>query len=175
MIHDALAKALNDQIASEFSASNHYLAIATYFALDSLDDWAAFFQRQSEEERGHGMKILQFLVDNDADIRIPAVPEARVDYPNALEAVSSALDSERKVSGQFDTLAALATEHRDYRSLQFLQWFIYEQVEEEATMDKLVDLVKSGINLFQAQQYLPAIPDEGADAGAAGAEAEGAA
>jgi ferritin len=160
MIHDALVDALNEQISSEFTASNNYLALSAFFALESLDIWADFFKGHSQEEREHGLKILQFLIDNNAEVRVPAVPEARVGYDNALEAVNSALDSERKVSAQFDTLAALANKHKDYRSLQFLQWFILEQVEEEATMDKIVDLIKSGINLFQAQQYLPASPRE---------------
>lgn len=157
MLSKKLAQALNQQIGSEFSASNHYLAIATYFAKQSLDDWASFFFRQSEEERMHGMKILTYLIDNAAEVSLPAVPEARTDFPDALTAVISALESERNVTKQFNDMAAIATEHQDYRGLQFLQWFINEQVEEEATMGKLVDLLKSGINLFQAQQYLPQV------------------
>lgn len=157
MLTKPLAQALNEQIASEFSASNHYLAIATYFALRSLDEWAGFFFRQSEEERTHGMKILTYLIDNAAEVTLPAVAEARTDFADALTAVSSALESERKVTRQFNDMAAIATDHKDYRGLQFLQWFINEQVEEEATMGKLVDLLKSGINLFQAQQYLPVV------------------
>ena len=155
MISDALVQVLNRHIGSEFSASNHYLAIASYFALKSLDAWADFFFLQAEEERGHGMKVLTFLIDNDADVQLPAIAEARTDFPDALTAVRSALESERRVSKQFDEMAFIATDNKDYRGLQFLQWFINEQVEEEATMDKLVDLVESGINLFQAQQYLP--------------------
>ena len=156
MLKTPLAQALNNQIASEFSASNHYLAIATYFAKQSLDEWAAFFFTQAEEERMHGMKILNFLIENDAEVHLPAVAEARADFTDALTAVASALESEQKVSQQFDEMAFIATENKDYRGLQFLQWFINEQVEEEATMGKLADLIKSGINLFQAQQYLPA-------------------
>jgi ferritin len=152
MLNDHLAQALNKQIASEFSASNHYLAIATYFAQQSLDVWAAFFFRQADEERMHGLKILNFLIDNGAKVHLPAMTEARTDFADALTAVSSALESERKVSKQFDAMAFMASENKDYRGLQFLQWFINEQVEEEATMGKLVDLVRSGINLFQAQQ-----------------------
>ena len=80
MLSKKLAQALNQQIGSEFSASNHYLAIATYFAKQSLDDWASFFFRQSEEERMHGMKILTYLIDNAAEVSLPAVPEARTDF-----------------------------------------------------------------------------------------------
>lgn len=157
MLTKPLAEALNKQIASEFSASNHYLAIATYFANRSLDEWAAFFFDQSDEERMHGMKILNYLIDNSAHVSLPAVAEASTDYTDALTAVTSALESERKVSKQFHDMAALATKNNDFRGLQFLQWFIEEQVEEEATMHKLVDLVESGVNLFQAQQYLPQV------------------
>ncbi len=164
MLTKALAEALNNQIASEFSASNHYLAIASYFAKQSLDDWAGFFFQQSDEERMHGMKILNFLIDNDADIKLPAVAEASTNFKDALQAITSAQTSEQKVTQQFNEMAAIATEHKDYRGLQFLQWFINEQVEEEATMGKLVDLVKSGMNLFQAQQYLPqGLADAGTD------------
>lgn len=158
MLSDALASALNRQIGSEFTASNHYLAVASYFALRSLDAWADFFFRQSDEERAHGMKILRFLIDNGAEITLPAVDAAPTDFGDALAAVRSALESERRVSRQFDEMAFIAGDNRDYRGLQFLQWFIDEQVEEEATMGKLVDLIDSGINLFQAQQYLPAPP-----------------
>ena len=158
MLSEALAKALNKQIASEFSASNHYLAIATYFAQQSLDEWAAFFFRQSEEERMHGMKILTYLIDNDAEVHLPAINGARVEFSDALAAVSSALESEQKVTQQFNEMAMIATENKDYRGLQFLQWFINEQVEEESTMGKLIDLVKNGANLFQMQQYLPQVP-----------------
>ncbi len=157
MLSNNLAQALNKQIGSEFSASNHYLAIATYFAKQSLDEWAAFFFQQSEEERVHGMKILTYLIDNDAEVNLPDIAGARTDFADPLMAVSSALESEKNVSRQFDDMAAIANEQKDYRGLQFLQWFITEQVEEEATMGKLVDLLKSGINLFQAQQYLPQV------------------
>ena len=166
MLNKKLAQALNTQIASEFSASNHYLAIATYFAKQSLDEWAAFFFRQSEEERMHGMKILTYLIDNDAEVHLPAIAEARVDFNDALAAVSSAVASEQNVTQQFNVMAGIASEHKDYRGLQFLQWFINEQVEEEATMAKLVDVLESGINLFQAQQYLPLVPTDTGEASA---------
>ncbi len=155
MLDQELVNALNKQIGSEFSASNHYLAIAGYFAKQSLDDWAAFFFMQSDEERMHALKITNFLIDNDAELYFPAISEQRLDFATALEAVESALDSERAVTKQFNDMAFIASQNRDYRGLQFLQWFIDEQVEEEASMGKLVDLLKSGINLFQAQQYLP--------------------
>jgi len=155
MINKELISKLNEQIGSEFSASQHYLGIATYFAKQSLDNWADFFFRQAEEERLHGMKILKFLIDNDADVTFPAIKETHSNFADALSAVTSALKSEQKVSQQFVELAEIASHSNDYRGLQFLQWFIEEQVEEEATMKKLIDLIESGLNLFQAQAFLP--------------------
>lgn len=159
-MNEKVAKALNEQIGHEFSASNHYLGIATYFAKQSLLQWADFFFKQSAEEHMHGMKILNFLIDNDASITLPAIPEAKTEFTDALEAVTSALNSEKNVSKQFDSMAALTETEKDFRSRQFLEWFIAEQVEEEATMNHLIDLIKSGINLFQAQQFLPAIQNQ---------------
>ena len=156
MLNAELIKALNEQIGSELGASNHYLAISSYFAMQSLDDWAAFFMRQSDEERMHAQKIINFLIDNDASFNLPALAAEKTDFTDALEAVNSALESERKVTEQFNNMASIAQKNADFRGMQFLQWFIDEQVEEEASMGKLVDLVKSGLNLFQAQQYLPA-------------------
>ncbi len=163
MLNSDLIKALNEQIGSELGASNHYLAISSYFALQSLDEWAAFFMRQSDEERMHALKIIDFLIDNDANFDLPALPAEKTNFADALEAVNSALESERKVTQQFNNMASIAQKNGDFRGMQFLQWFIDEQVEEEASMGKLVDLVKSGLNLFQAQHFLPA-PHEEANA-----------
>ena len=71
-----------------------------------------------------------------------------------------ALASEVKVTGQFNTMASAAIEAGDHRGFQFLQWFIDEQVEEERTMGALLDLLASGVNLFQAQELLAGIIGE---------------
>ena len=75
---------------------------------------------------------------------------------SAKAAVQTALDSELRVTAQFDALAAAAQEAADFRSQQFLQWFIEEQVEDERTMRGLHDLIDSGLNLFVAEQMLGA-------------------
>jgi ferritin len=68
--------------------------------------------------------------------------------------------SERRVTQQFEGLANAARETKDNRALQFLHWFIAEQVEEERTMDALLDLIDSGINLFQAEAHLASVARE---------------
>ncbi len=161
MISSTLTRALNEQIGHELSAHNHYLAIAVYFAKRSLDGWAGFFFRQAEEEREHAMKILHFLLDNDVAPTIPKAAEAKPVFADAVEAVASAVKAERTVTTQFEAMMAIAHQENDYRAVPLLQWFLNEQIKEEATMGKLLDLVQSGINLFQAQDYLPTPHSEG--------------
>ena len=154
MISDKLAELLTDQIGSELGASQNYMAIEFYFRHQSLDKWGDLFKDQAEEEFHHARKIMDFLVDVGVKFELPSVGKAGVRFSSAEDAVASALKSEQKVSGQFRTMASVALEEDDYTSFQFLQWFISEQVEEERKMQSLVDLVKSGINLFQAEALL---------------------
>ncbi|AEB12246.1 ferritin [Marinithermus hydrothermalis] len=155
MISEKLREMLVDQIGAEHTAAQRYLAMAAYFARQGLDGWAAFFFRQSEEEREHAMRIVRFLLDVGADLTFPAVPEAQPRFASALEAVQKALAWEQEVTRSFHRMAETALAEKDYTTFQFLQWFIEEQVEEEATMGKLVQIVESGVNLFQAQAALP--------------------
>jgi ferritin len=156
MIKPSLEQALNEQIGHELAASNAYLGIAVYFAGESLDRWASFFYKQSEEEREHAMKIVHFLVDVDATVRIPAIGEQATSYKSGLAAVQWAQENERTVTGQFHRMADMALAEKDYTTFQFLQWFISEQVEEESSMQKLIDLIKGEENLFLAEELLPA-------------------
>ena len=160
MISERLGKLLVGQVASELGAHQAYLGISLYFERQSLHKWAKLFRDQSVEEAGHAEKIIAFLVDNEGDFDLPGLPAATTHYKSATEAVQAALASEVKVTGQFDAMATAAVEAGDHRGLQFLQWFVDEQVEEERTMRALLDLLASGINLFQAQDLLAGIVED---------------
>jgi ferritin len=155
MISDKLSQALSKQITSEFTASQQYLGIAVYFGQQSLDGWADFFYRQSEEEREHGLKIVRYLVDVEAEFELEPLGKATPQFASPVEAVRAALSWERQVTSQFHEMAELALEEKDYTTFQFLQWYLSEQIEEEATMQKLIDLIESGVNLFLAENHLP--------------------
>ena len=154
MISEPLAKLLIAQISSELGAHQVYLGISLYFERQSLKRWAGVFRDQSIEEAQHASKIMAFLLDNDVEFDLPGLSSATTHYESAAAAVNTALASEIKVTGQFNAMASAATEAKDHRGLQFLQWFIDEQVEEERTMRSLLDLIASGANLFQAQELL---------------------
>ena len=156
MISEPVAKLLVAQIAHELTAHQTYMGIALYFERVSLKGWAKLFHDQAVEEAGHGEKIMTFLIDNDIEFALPAIRGAPTTYGSARDAVEYARANEVKVTGLFNTLAAAAREAGDHRSAEFLQWFIAEQVEEERTMKALLDLIDSGINLFQAEALLDA-------------------
>jgi ferritin len=154
MISDRLADMLTRQIQSELTAHMNYYGIAVWFRRNSLDRWAKLFMNQSVEEAQHAARIMAFLDDNEVAYDLPALAGASTRYADAAACVRSAVESESRVSGEFRAMAKAALEENDATAHHFLQWFIEEQVEEEAKMAKLTDLVASGINLFQAEALL---------------------
>ena len=159
MIADQPKKLLVAQIASELTAHQTYMGISLHFTRASLNGWAKFFYQQAVEEAEHGWKIINFLIDNEVEFALPQVGGAPTTYKTARDAVLAAQASERKVTGQFENLANAARDAKDNRTLQFLQWFIEEQVEEERMTTSLLDLIDSGLNLFDAQQHLESLGD----------------
>ena len=154
MLDADLRKLLIAQIGNEFAAHALYMGISVYFDRASLKVWGALFKRQAIEEAQHAQKIMDFLTDNEVDFDLPAVKSVSTRFGSALSAAQRALKSERDVAAQFDRMAAVAAAAGDHRGFQFLQWFIEEQVEEEAKLQSIVDLIESGINLFQAEALL---------------------
>ncbi len=151
-----LAEMLVRQISSEVTAHQQYLGISIYFKRENLDRWAKLFLTQALEEAGHAKKIIEFLIDVNADFNLPGSPGASTHFADAMDACKAALSGEQRVSNEFQAMAEAAIEEKDFRVFEFLQWFIEEQVEEETKMEKVMDLISSGINLFQAEALLDA-------------------
>jgi ferritin len=154
MISQRLQKMLIEQIGAEFSAHQLYMGMAVYFDRQSLSRWAKLYRDQSVEEAGHGEKIMQFLVDQNVVFDLPALKSATTRYSSALEAANATLASEQRVTAAFNAMAKAALEESDHTAFEFVQWFIEEQVEEERKAQGLIDLIESGINLFQAEPLL---------------------
>ena len=157
MLDADLRKLLIAQIGNELAAHSLYLAISIYFERQSLDGWGKLFRKQSIEEAQHAQKIIDFLVDNDVDFDLPALKATSTRFGSPAAAAQRALESERTVAGQFDRAASIAVAAGDHRGFEFLQWFIAEQVEEETKLQHIVDLIESGINLFQAEGLLDSL------------------
>ncbi len=142
IISERSAAAMNDQIQSEFHASAQYVAMAIYFDEQGLPDLAQFFYRQAEEERGHAMKFVHFMLETGAKPLIPSLPEVRNEFDDATDVVQTALNQELMVTDQINSLVRISVEENDYTSNNFLQWFVEEQVEEVDTFSTLLQTIQ---------------------------------
>jgi ferritin len=138
----AFVTRLNEQIAHEFAAHQQYVACAIHYDAETLPQLASFFYRQALEERDHAMMMIQYLLDADVDVITPGVAAPQTSFADIVAPVALALDQERRVTDQINSLMACAREERDFTSEQFMQWFIKEQIEEVATMSDLLRVVE---------------------------------
>ena len=148
-------EALNEQIAYEFGASQQYVAIAVHYDAQTLPQLAAHFYRQAVEERNHAMMMVQYLLDADEQVLVPAVEAPQVSFPDVVAPVQLALDQERRVTGQIQQLAITAREEGDLVAEQFMHWFLQEQREEVSSMSALLDVVtRSQDNVMHVEDFL---------------------
>ena len=147
--------ALNEQVAYEFGASQQYIAIAVYYDAQTLPQLAAHFYRQAVEERNHAMMMVQYLLDADAEVVIPAVEAPQVSFPDVVAPVQLALDQEKRVTGQIQQLALTARDEGDLVAEQFMHWFLQEQREEVSSMSSLHDVVsRSKDDVMHVEDFL---------------------
>lgn len=147
---DRFVEQLNAQIANEFAAHQQYVACAVYYDALTMPQMAGFFYAQALEERDHAMMMVQYLVDQDAAVKIPGVAAPKTDFADIVEPVALALEQEKRVTEQINQLTRISREEYDFASDQFMQWFIKEQVEEVATMSDLLTVVKRAKNDVEA-------------------------
>lgn len=140
------ANQLNVQIGNELAAHHQYLACAVYYDALTMPQMAAFFYAQALEERGHALMMMQYLLDTDAAVEIPAVEAPVNDFGDVVAPVALALEQEKRVTEQINGLLRIAREESDFASEQFMQWFIKEQVEEVAKMGDLLAVVKRNVD-----------------------------
>jgi ferritin len=142
VLSERFVDALNDQIAREFAAAHQYVGIGAHYAAQTFPQLSAFFYEQADEEREHAMKMVTYMVDRDANVHFGAIEEPRADFPDHVAPIRHALEQEKRVTVQINGLFEIARETRDYQSEQFLQWFLEEQVEEEAAMSDLLEVAE---------------------------------
>jgi ferritin len=140
----------------ELAAHLQYLAIGSYFASDGLPELSRFFLGQAAEEHDHAMRFLRYIQDVGAPVSIPGVDAPKSAFEGAEDAVGVALQSELMVTRQINGLVDLAAAANDHATLAFLQWFVSEQVEEVATMEELLQVVRRAgePNLLLVEAYV---------------------
>lgn len=142
MIHPELEKAINAQIAQEFTASYNYLGMSTYFDEQSLDGFASWMQNQHAEEQVHAMKLLNYLQDRGGRVSLAALPSPRSEYSSPLEVFQVSLEMEIENTTSINNLYELALKLNDHATKSHLQWFLDEQVEEEKSMEDVIALLE---------------------------------
>jgi ferritin len=139
---ERFVEALNLQIAREFAASQQYLAAAVWYEHQTFPRLAQLFYDQAVEERGHGLMMVEYLLDSELLAEVPGVEQPRREFADFVAPVRVALEQERKVTEQISQLSAIAREEGDYVSERFLDWFLKEQVEEVDLFSSLLDVAE---------------------------------
>lgn len=145
---------INAQIGMELAASQKYLAMALFLHGRSLDHLAAFFHKQSDEERGHAMKFVHYLQEIGATPLIPALAAPQASYDSVRAVLAASLAGEQAVTASIHGILQAAIAGGDHRTVQFLQWFVGEQIEEEATFSRMLDIEKLAHNELQFEMYV---------------------
>jgi len=130
--------AINRQVAAEFSASFSYLAMAGWCEHHKYMGAGRWLRFQSAEEHTHAMKLFDFVLARNHEVRLLGIDEPRRDFKSVVDIFESALAQEQKVSTQIDQLYELAFKEKVFAAMAELQWFITEQVEEEKSVREIV-------------------------------------
>lgn len=133
-----LAKALNDQVHMEFHASYLYLSMAAWLESKSFRGMAKWMRMQSEEEKGHAMRIFEYLVERGERVTLQAIEAPKAAWTSPRAAFEDSLKHEQRVTASIDSLVEQAARDKDHATALFLQWFVKEQVEEEASVAEVL-------------------------------------
>ncbi len=142
MISKKMEDALNGQVNAELYSAYLYLSMESWFKSKNLNGFANWMRVQTQEEVMHVMKIYDFIDERGGRIVLKAVEGPPTDWDSPLAVFEAAYEHEQKVSGLVNDLVDLAIKEKDHATNTFLQWFVNEQVEEEASADQVVQQLK---------------------------------
>lgn len=142
MLSKKMEKALNEQINAEFYSSYLYLAMSAHFESAGLPGCARWMQAQAQEEWFHGMKLYGFVHERGGKVVLKEIAAPPAGWASTLAVFEEVQAHERKVTGLINALLTLALKENDHASAIFLQWFVSEQVEEEASVDAVLNKLK---------------------------------
>lgn len=155
MLSKRVQEALNEQIKIEAESSQVYLAMASWAEIQpGIDNVTAFFYQHSDEERVHMLKLIHFVNERGGFAVVPALPQPPATFPSIKHAFAALLKHEEFVSQNINSVIEIALDEKDYATHNFLQWYVAEQIEEEAlarTLNDKLELIgddKSGMYMF---------------------------
>ena len=142
MFNEKLHKALNEQINAEIHSSYLYLSMASWFEAENLKGMAKWMHGQAAEEHKHAMKFFHFIEERRARVTLTTIEGPKTSWDSPLQAFEEAFGHEEYITGRINKLMKLAKDAHDYAAEEFLHWFVKEQVEEEASVDEVVQRLK---------------------------------
>lgn len=142
MISKTMANALNKHLNNEFYSAYLYLAMSAKADAAGLKGFGKWFYAQYEEETMHAMKFYQYILDHGEEVSLDAIEKPNVDMEKPIDFFNATLEHERIVTQYINELVDLAITEKDHATNIFLQWFVTEQVEEEATVGDIIDQLK---------------------------------
>jgi len=131
MIDTKMAEALNKQVNEELYSAYLYLSMSAYFETLGLSGFAKWMRIQSKEELGHAMKIYDYLIKQNAEVKLLQIKEPPHSWDSLTHAIEATYEHEKYITGKVNELVSLSENLNDRATSNFLQWFIDEQVEEE--------------------------------------------
>ena len=138
MLDKKVAELLNQQINKEFYSAYLYLDFSNYYNDQELNGFANWYMIQAQEERDHALLFMQYLQNNGEKVTFEAIDKPSVELKGNKEVLEAGLNHERYVTSLIHDIYAAAYNVRDFRTMQFLDWFVKEQGEEEKNADGLV-------------------------------------
>jgi ferritin len=154
MIKQKIEKALNKQVELEASSSQFYLAMASWAETQGLSGIANFLYHHSDEEREHMLKIIKFINERTGFAIVPALIKPPEKYSSVKEVFESLLEHELNVTESINNVVDVCLSEKDYTTYNFMQWFVAEQLEEEALARNILDKLnmiggdKGGLYMF---------------------------
>ena len=138
MVNEKVHALLNQQINKEFYSAYLYLDFSNYFERVGLDGFANWYKVQAQEERDHAMLFYTYLQNEDMTVTLDAIAKPDKSFTAHMEVLEAGLEHERYVTSLINDIYAAAYEARDFRTMQFLDWFVKEQGEEETNANDLI-------------------------------------
>lgn len=138
MLNKKVTDLLNDQINKEFYSAYLYLDMNNYFEKRGLPGFANWYKIQAQEERDHAMLFYQYLQNNDCPITLQAIDKPNKEFKCDMDVLKAGLEHEEYVTSLINNIYAEAYKAKDFRTMQFLDWFIKEQGEEETNARDMI-------------------------------------
>jgi ferritin len=154
MLSEKIQSAINDQIKAEFDSFYLYLAMAAYCEAGNFKGFASWFKKQAEEEKEHAYKFYNYVIDRGGRVILKGLETPPANFKSMQEVFQQTLDHERVVTGRINNIYQLAVDEKDFATQEFLNWFVKEQVEEEASASEMLEQIKMTDNRPGNLMYL---------------------